>query len=294
MIRRLAAALALAACASAAEPAAQDDAHARWAENNPDWVAPVEPFEIASGVFYVGTEGLSVFLIKTSKGAILIDGGLSQVAPMALGNLKTLGVAARDVRILLNSHAHVDHAGGLAALKAATGASLIASDGDRQALETGRALGSEDDDFQAFPPVAVDRVIADGERVTLGEVSLTARIMPGHTQGCTSWTMNAAGKEILFFCSATVAGNRLADREKGPQYPGIVEAYRRTFKTAATLRPDILLANHPGFFDMQERRAAQRAGDANAFVDRAAFARLMQRLERDFEAELARQEAAAR
>jgi metallo-beta-lactamase class B len=283
----------LCACASAAEPAAQNDQSAVWAAENPDWVAPVAPFEVVKGVFYVGTEGLSVFLIKTSGGAIVIDGGLPQVAPIVLANLKTLGVDPKDVRILLNSHAHIDHSGGLAALKAATGASFIASAGDRGTLETGRVLGSEGDDFQAFPPIAVDRVIADGESVTLGEVSLTARIMPGHTQGCTSWTMNAGGRDILFFCSATVAANRLVNREKGPQYPGIVDAYRNTFKFAKTMRPDIFLANHPGFFDMAARRKAQLAGDADAFVDRNAFPLLMEKLERDFETELARQEAAA-
>jgi metallo-beta-lactamase class B len=293
MLKNLLAVLSLAGCASAEEPSAQTDPHTVWAAENPDWIAPVAPFEIVDGVYFVGTEGLSVFLIKTNEGAILIDGGLPQVAPIVLQNLKTLGVDPKDVRILLNSHAHLDHSGGLAALKAATGAAFVASEGDRQTLETGRVLGSEDDDFQAFAPIPVDRVIADGESVTLGDISLKARIMPGHTRGCTSWSMNAEEKEILFFCSATVAGNRLAHREKGPQYPGIVEDFRRTFEIAKTIRPDIFLANHPGFFDMAKRRAAQLGGNENAFVDEEAFPLLMDKLEQDFDVQLAKQQSAA-
>ena len=272
-----------AACASAGPPASP------WAAGNPSWVAPAEPFMIADGVYYVGTKGLSSFLIATPEGLFLLDGGLPENAAAIAKNIEALGFSLRDVKYLLNSHAHFDHSGGLAALKAMTGAKLVASQGDRSALEGGYYLGSEDDDDLDAPPVAVDRTIADGEALILGGVSLTARLTPGHTRGCTSWTMTAGGYDILFFCSATVAANRLASP---PQYEGIVEDYRATFEKTRAWRPDIFLANHPEFFDLEKRRARQRAGDEDAFVDRDAFPALMTRLEAAFEKALADQTAA--
>ena len=130
----------------------------------------------------------------------------------------------------------------------------------------------------------------DGEALILGGVSLTARITPGHTRGCTSWTMTAGGHDILFFCSATVAGNRLANP---PQYEGIVADYRATFDRTRAWRPDIFLSNHPEFFDMEERLARQVAGDERAFVDAEAFQTLIGALEDAFEQALVEQTAAA-
>lgn len=261
-----------------------------WAASNPDWVEPIAPFRIAGEVYYVGTRGLASYLIATEEGHFLIDGGLPENASLIAGNIRSLGYDVRDVRYLLNSHAHFDHSGGLAALKKATGAMMIASEGDRWALENGLTPGSETDPDFAAPPVKVDRTIGDGESLTLGGVTLTAHLTPGHTKGCTSWTMNAGGKEILFFCSATVAANRLAGP---PQYDGIVEDYRLTFAKTKDWRPDIFLANHPFFFSMEEKRARQIAGDAEAFVDREGFPAMMTTLEAAFEKALAEQTAKA-
>lgn len=252
------------------------------------------PFRVIGDIHYVGSAELGVFLIATPQGHILLDGGLPDNAPMIADSVAALGFDLRDVKILLNSHAHMDHSGGLAAIKAATGAQLVASEGDRSALENGHYLGFEDRPEFDAPPVKVDRVIRDGETVTLGDVTMTARLTPGHTRGCTSWTMTAKERgrafEVLFFCSATVAANRLV---APPQYAGIVADYRRTFETTATWRPDVLLANHAGFFDLEERRRRQQAGDALAFVDREAFPALRDALARAFERELAAQTAAA-
>jgi metallo-beta-lactamase class B len=281
------------ACASAPEATIAASPQSGWAASNGDWVAPIAPFRITDGVFYVGSEGLSSFLIETGAGLILLDGGLPENAPLILESTRALGHDPRNIRYLLNSHAHIDHSGGLAALKAATGALLVASAGDRAALETGLVPGSEDNPDYAAPPVKVDRVIADGEALTLGGVALTARVTPGHTQGCTTWTMRAGDKDIVLFCSATVAANRLVDPVRGPQYPGIAMDYRRTFAMTADWRPDIFLANHPSFFRMAEKRARLEAGEQDAFVDREEFPAFMARTKADFERELARQEAAA-
>lgn len=283
----LGAALALgASCAStsAARPASP------WAASNPSWVDPIEPFAVADGVYFVGTKGLSSFLITTDEGHFLLDGGLPENAVLIAANIKALGFKIEDVRFLLNSHAHFDHSGGLADLKANSGATMVSSVGDRWALETGLVPGSEDQADYAAPPVKVDRTIADGEALVLGGVALTARLTPGHTRGCTSWTMTAGDHDILFFCSATVAANRLV---APPQYDGIVEDYRATFEKMRVWRPDIFLANHPEFFDLETRRARQISGDENAFVDADAFPALVDRLEAAFEKALAEQTAKA-
>lgn len=270
-----------AACAGAAKAPPSP-----WAASNPDWVEPFKAFRVHENIYFVGTRGLASYLIATPEGHFLIDAGLPENAPLIAKNIAALGFDVRDVRFLLNSHAHFDHSGGLAALKEITGATMIASEGDRWALETGLVPGSEDDPAMAAPPVRVDRVISDRESLTLGGATLTAHLTPGHTRGCTSWTMNAGGKEVLFFCSATVAANRLAGP---PQYEGIVADYRATFETTRSWRPDIFLANHPMFFDMEERRARQIAGDENAFWDRESFPALIAKLEAAFEKALAEQ-----
>ena len=261
-----------------------------WAASNPDWVEAIEPFRLYDNIYFVGMRGLASFLIATPDGHFLIDGGLPENAPVIAENIAALGYDIRDVKFLLNSHAHFDHSGGLAALKEMTGATMVASHGDKWALETGLVPGSEDDPKFAAPPVKVDRTIGDDEALTLGGVTLTARLTPGHTKGCTSWTMNSGGKEILIFCSATVAANRLANP---PQYEGIVEDYRSTFAKVKEWRPDVFLANHPFFFEMEEKRARQIAGDENAFVDPDGFPAMMTALEAAFEKTLAEQTAKA-
>lgn len=282
------AAAALCLTMGAAQSAAAQSASERGA-----WNTPVEPFVIAGNVNYVGVEGVSAFLITTPDGLILIDGGLPESAPLILDSIRRLGFDPADVKILLNTHAHFDHAGGLAALKAATGAQFIAGEGDRRALESGRHVGLANYEGR-FPAVHVDRVVRDGDTVELGGTVLTARVTPGHTAGCTSWSLPVVqGGETLtalFFCSATVAGATLVDNT---EYPSIVSDFRATFDRLDAMPVDILLANHPGVSDLFERRQRQQAGDAAAFVDRAALPALSRELRAAFEANLARQQAAA-
>lgn len=281
----------LALCAAASADAFSK---AEWIANKPEWAEPVEPFAIADGVFYVGSRGLSSILVTTPDGHFLIDGGLPENAALIAENVKTLGFEIRDVKYLLNSHAHFDHSGGLAALKKMSGAKMIASEGDRWALETGLVPGSEDDANFAAPPVRVDRSIGDGETLSLGGATLTAHLTPGHTKGCTTWTMTVDDRSLLYFCSASVAANRLvASRSGPPQYDGIVDDYRATFAKTKDWRPDIFLANHPEFFNMEERRARQIAGEQDAFVDPEAFATLIGKLEAAFEKALADETAKA-
>lgn len=259
------------------------------------WTRPIEPFRIVGSLYYVGSEGIGVYFIPTPAGHVLIDGGLPASAPLVEAGIVRLGHRVEDVAVLLNTHAHYDHAGGLAELKRRSGARLLASEGDRSALEGGFYLGSEDDHSLDMPPVAVDRTIADGEVLEHGGVRLRAQLTPGHTRGCTSWSLQVeeAGRvlDVLVFCSVSVAGNRLVPR---PQYTGIVEDYRRTLATVRGWTPDVFLGNHAEFFDLAGRRERQRGGDALAFVDRGAFPRFIERMARDFEVQYLRQRAAAR
>ncbi|MEQ8934526.1 MAG: subclass B3 metallo-beta-lactamase, partial [Amphiplicatus sp.] len=267
-----------------------------WGESNPGWIEPYEPFRVIGNIYSVGPRGLGVYLIATDEGHILLDGGLPEGVSQIARNIKALGFKLSEVKVLLNSHEHFDHSGGLAALKALTGANLIALEGDRSALEGGFYLGAENDPHYGAPPVAVDAILGDGGTITLGGAALTANLTPGHTRGCTSWSMTAeeggTSYDVLVFCSASVAGNRLADPLKGPQYEGIVEDYRRTFEKAKGMSPDELHAGHPEFFAREEKRARQKAGDPLAFVDPEAFPALIAAQEADFEKRLAEQEAA--
>lgn len=301
--RYLLAALALCACAapvreetpqplaSEAQLIAAEQAPLRGDEA--EWNAPFEPFTVIGNIHYVGTAGVGAYLITTPEGHFLLDGVLPQTAPRIIANIEALGFEIGNVRYLLNSHAHMDHAGGFARLQRASGAVMVASEGDRGALEAGRVGYGPSADW-AFPPVRVDRAIGDGETLTLGGVTLTAHLTPGHTRGCTSWSMDVRGADgathrAFFHCSASVGGNPLVP----PAYPGIVENYRATFARVREIEADVFLANHDAFFDLHGKRARQIAGDANAFVVPGELAAFNTRLERAFETELARQQEAA-
>src|SRR5215475_11812711 len=150
---------------------------------------PVKPFHLFSNIWYVGASGVTSFLITTSKGHILLDSGFSETVPQIKQNFAQLGFKLNDVKILINSHAHCDHAGGLAELKELTGASLMATEADAALLERGGKDDFQWGDKYSYKPVKTDRVLRDGDQVELGEVSLTARLTPGHTKGSATWTM---------------------------------------------------------------------------------------------------------
>jgi metallo-beta-lactamase class B len=260
-----------------------------------NWTDTIAPFHVIDNVYYVGSAGLSAWLITTPEGHILLDAGMPSYAPTVERNIQTLGFALKDVKILLNTHAHFDHSGGLARLKQSTGAKLIAHSGDRAALESGLYIGSESVEAYRFPAVTVDSVIGDRDRVTLGGVTLTANHTPGHTAGCTSWTMpvvdNGVRHRAVFFCSASVAANRLAPN---PQYPGIVADYRRTFQRLKMMRADVFFAPHAELFDLQAKRSRMSAAARNPFIEAGRLRRLAVELERDFEEALGKQRGAGR
>ena len=275
MIARMIAALIALVLIGAADPS-----------DPPAWTRPIAPFHIAGNVYYVGTEGLAAYLVTTPKGAILLDGTLEDNVRSIETNIKALGVKLSDVKVLLNSHAHFDHAGGLARLKRDTGATMMAMKGDVWALENGRHFG--DQDYKgAFTPVKVDRVLTDGAKVTLGGVTMTALATSGHTAGCTTWLLpvrlKGGVKQVVFPCSMTVAGNKLVGNR---QYPGIVADFRRTFDRMARLKADIVLPAHPELAAVTMRR-----GDG--FLQPGLLAKLVAEARAAFEKEWLRQSAIA-
>ena len=248
------AALACALVASA--HAAQPDAKAAPADallpqagrylTDDNWRQPVRPFRIADHTWYIGTARLAALLIDTPEGAIVIDGGLPQASDMLLAHIREVGVNPAKVRWLLISHAHADHAGPVAALKRATGARIAAN----AETATMLARGGTDDihfgDNITYPPAQADRLLQDGEAVTLGGMSLVGHLTPGHTPGSTSWTWTDTkdGKpvRIAYVDSVSAPGYKLIDN---PRIPHLVDMYRGTFATIRALPCDLLLTPHP-------------------------------------------------
>jgi metallo-beta-lactamase class B len=300
--RRLALGLILAGlgggAAAAAEPALPAPPTREWVRNLFDaWKAPVPPRRLVGNIHYVGASGVSAYLITTPAGHILLDTGFEDTVPLIQRSVEQLGFRLADIRIILSSHAHIDHTGGHALMKKLTGAQVLASAADARVLESGGA-----EDFIPFPmdtvvyaPVKVDRIVADGEVVAWGGTALTARLTPGHTRGATTWTMDAAegGRvyRVVFFSSASInAGTRLL----APAYPGIVEDFEATFARLKTLECDIFLAPHGGQFAMADKFARLDRGEGvAALVDPAGWQRLIAGAEQAFRA-LLRREAAER
>src|ERR1700744_204118 len=257
------------------------------------WTAPLEPFDLIGNIYYVGTDGIAAYIIKTSQGLILMDTALPQSTGMIKDNIAKLGFKLGDIKYILNTHAHFDHTGGFAEIKKETGAQLVAGERDKPLLEGGYYPGDEKNAHLAFPAVKVDRAVKEGDKVTLGDTTLTAHATPGHTPGCTSWEMTVKDggqdRDVLFFCSGTVALNKLVGR---PTYPGIIDDYRSTFAKVKAMKPDVLLGPHPEVYGMQEKRAQLKEGAPNPFVKPGELATYAAGLEQDFDKQLAKQTAA--
>ncbi len=258
---------------------------------------PVAPFRISDDIYYVGASDVTSFLIVTDAGLILTDGGFEQMAPQIEANIKTLGFDIRNVKILLNSHAHYDHAGGLAALKAASGARFLASHGDAPVLESG---GQADfADFaraHPYPPVKVDAYIEDGQKIALGHTVLTAHLTPGHTKGCTSWTMtthvNGKPVDVLFICSLSVLPSYRLLSEPG--YPAMATDFAQSIKTLRALPCGIFLGAHGVFFDLKGKRGKLASNpSSNPFIDPEGCRHYLDAAEKTYDDELAKERGAA-
>jgi metallo-beta-lactamase class B len=268
-------------------------AHAElpFARERIEWNEPQKPFHVIGNIYYVGMAGVSAFLIVTPQGNILTDGGLPESVPFIEKNIQALGFKLRDTKILLNSHAHFDHSGGLAKLKADTGAKFTASIGDKPFLESGHIPYGPSAQIDTAP-IHVDRAMKDGESFTLGGVTMTANVMPGHTKGCTTWTMplteNGVAHKVMFFCSITPAGNPLAGKLA---YPTIVSDYRASLARLKKMDADIFFAPHGNQFGLPEKLARMKPGAPNPFIDAGELPRFAEKAEAAFNKDLVRQQA---
>jgi metallo-beta-lactamase class B len=252
---------------------------------------PVPPFHIIGNIYYVGASDIGVYLIVTPAGNILLDGGFVETAPQIEANIQTLGFKLSDVKFILNSHAHLDHAGGISEMKHSTGAKFVAMEQDVPALTAGTS----------FPAATPDRVIHDGDTVTLGGVTMTAHLTPGHTRGCTTWTTtvldSAKPYNVVFVGSATVLPNyKLIDLPNAPAtYPGVQADYEKTFRVLRSLPCDVFLASHGSFYSLMDKRSVMAKSPAqNPFVDPWGYQAYILRGEAAFEKELQSEQATAK
>ena len=256
---------------------------------------PVAPFRIAGDLYYVGASDVASYLVVTTQGMILLDGGFAETAPQIEQNIATLGFKLSDVKVLLNGHAHPDHAGGLAQLKRDSGAAFYAMDQEVQPLEHEGQGTFYRGDRKLFESIKVDRVLHDGDTVSLGGVTLTAHRTAGHTPGCTSWSLKlmdgTTPRDALILCQLSLPGNPtlLGD----PNYPEIPTDFHKTFGLLKTLPCEVFLSEHGSVFDLQGKLKRMQAGDAEAFVDPAGCKRYLAQAEQDFRTELAAEQKAA-
>lgn len=231
----------------------------------PDWTAPIAPFQITDHLYYVGSSGLASYLIVTPAGNILINSSLESSPALIRKSVEQLGFRFSDTRILLISHAHWDHDAGSAAVLRSTHARYMVMDADVPVVESG---GAKDFAYpnDRYPPAKVDRILHDGDRVELGGVVLVAHKTPGHTRGCTTWTLRTPdqGKlvNVVIVGSWYVnPGYRLVDRPGHPaSYPGIANDYRKTFAVLKSLPCDVFLGAHGAYFDMPAKLEQAKAG----------------------------------
>lgn len=259
-----------------------------WGQSHPtprSWDRPVKPFRIIGNIYYVGATEIASFLITSPAGHVLIDGGFEKTAPQILNNIRTLGFKAADVKILLISQAHYDHAGGLEELKRRTGAKLFASKADAELLARGGKQDFAFGDRFPFPRVQADSFVEDHQQIRVGETVLVAHLTPGHTKGCTSYTTRVSGYDVLFDCSTSVPGYNLVS---SPAYPNIIADYEHSFAVLQKLPCDVPLAAHGSLFHLAEKMKKLGA-TPNPFIDPRGCREMIEQSEREFRATLARQ-----
>jgi len=265
------------------------------AQNSTDWTTPFPPYRIATNLYYVGSKGLANYLITTPQGHILVNSDLEANVPLIKESVEKLGFKFSDIKILLISHAHWDHDAGSALIKRMTGAQYMVMDADVPVVESGGATDFHyaTDSTLRYPSTKVDRVLHDGDQVKLGGAVLVAHLTPGHTKGCTTWTMRVSeggtSYNVVIIGSPNVnPGYKLVDNDL---YPGIARDFERTFSVLKALPVDIFLGAHGSYFDMEEKYARMTKGDATPFVDPEGYRKYVSEREQAFRTELAKQQA---
>ena len=262
-------------------------------QSSSDWTTPFPPFRIAGNLYYVGSKDLASYLVATPQGHLLINSSLEASVPLIRASVEKLGFKFTDIKILLISHAHWDHDAGSAAIKTLTGAAYAVMDSDVAVVESGGRTDFQygDDAAMRSPPAKVDRVLHDGDEVHLGNATLVAHVTPGHTKGCTTWTMKVSEGSRTY--NAVIVGSPNVNPGyklvKNTSYPTIAADYERTFQVLRALPVDLFLGAHGGYFDLQSKYTRLQAGDTRAFVDSDGYKRYVADRESAFRRELERQ-----
>ena len=269
-----------------------------FAQANPDWTEPFPPFRIADNLYYVGSKGLANYLVTTPQGNILINSDLEANLPLIQASIEKLGFKFKDTKILLISHAHWDHDAGSAMIKERTGATYMVMDADVPVVESGGKtdFAYANDPALLYRPAKVDRALHDGDEVKLGGTILVAHLTPGHTKGCTTWTMQATDRgktyNVVILGSPNVnPGYKLVHNTA---YPRIAEDYELMWRVLKALPCDIFLGAHGSYFGLDQKYPLIKEEGANPFVDPGGYKKYILQKEQDFLTELARQKLVAK
>lgn len=266
------------------------------ADVSPDWTTPFPPFHIAGNLYYVGSADLASYLVVTPQGLILINSNLASSPPLIRKSVEALGFKWSDIKILLISHAHYDHCSGSGEILKETGAKYEVMDADVSVVESGGRTDFQygSDATTHYAPAHVDRVLHDGDTVSLGGVVLTAHLTAGHTRGTTTWTTDEreGGRTLHVVIVGSPNVNPGYKLVKNAVYPQIAADYKHEFAVLNRLPCAIFLGAHGGYFDMKEKYAKFKSGDRDAFIDPAGYKAYIADRQQAFEAELARQSKA--
>jgi metallo-beta-lactamase class B len=261
------------------------------------WARPLEPYRIAGNIYYVGSNELACFLITTPQGHILINTGYERMATQLRASVKELGFRFEDIRYLLTGQAHDDHVAGFAAAREASGAKVLVMQGDDDIVEHGGRGDFRFDGEIGWRGCPVDRVLHDGDTVSLGGTTLVAHLTPGHTKGCTTWTTTVMekGRSLNVVFVGGVSVNPGVKLVHNARYPGIAADYARTFRTLRALSCDLFLGSHGSYYSMADKMERMKAGAAdNPFVDPAGYRQFVDESEARFERLLAEETKAGR
>jgi len=268
------------------------------AQNSPEWSEPFPPHKVIGNVYFVGTRGLASYLITTPEGSILVNSSLESSVPLIRASIEKLGFKFSDVKILLISHAHFDHCAGSFLVKELTGAKYMVMQPDVAEIEAGGKgnFAYGETKSALYKAVKVDRVLHDGDEVKLGGVTMVAHLTPGHTKGCTTWTLKVrdGGKtyDVVIVGSPNVnPGFKLVNNAL---YPQIAADYQKGFDVLKSLPCDVFLGAHGGYYGMEAKYAQLGKSTANPFVDPEGYKAYVAEREKTFHADLAKQTAAAK
>jgi metallo-beta-lactamase class B len=241
-----------------------------------DWYAPQEPFAVYGNTYYVGTGGISAVLITSPAGHILIDVGGPMSPPQVVEHIRKLGFKVEDIRYILNSHAHHDHAGGIAELQKLSGATVLANPASLHVISSGQPDKTDPQLPNLVPmtPVTKIRVVHNGEVVRLGPIALTAHFTPGHTKGGTSWTWqsteNGRVANMVYADSLYALSGGKVRFSDNPGYPKAKADVEESMATVESLKCDVLVAAHPELGGLWERKAKQQVLGNAGFIDKDA------------------------